>query len=94
MPTRVPEGLGAAMDLQITFERGRVVQNNFNNYPMMRLRNAPPVDVQFKASTSAPTGLGEPSVPPVLLALCNAIFAATGDRVRTLPLSLSGYRWA
>lgn len=90
----VLDGLGGAMGQEITLEAGRVVQGNFNTYPLLRFRNAPPVEVHYRLTPNPPTGMGEPAFPPATPALCNAIFAATGDRVRTLPLSKSGYRWA
>ena len=81
------------MHQEITLERGLVAQANFHNYQLLRLPNAPPVDVHFRITENSPTGMGEPAFPPIVPALCNAIFAATGQRVRSLPLAKSGYRW-
>jgi isoquinoline 1-oxidoreductase beta subunit len=80
------DGLGAALHQAVTIENGRVVQENFNTYRLLRMREAPPVEVHFRISDSPPTGLGEPALPPVLPALCNALYAATGRRIRRLPI--------
>lgn len=79
-------GLSAALGEAITLDQGRVVQSNFHDYELLRLRDAPPVTVEFLQSDHAPGGLGEPGLPPVAPALANAYFAATGRRVRELPL--------
>jgi isoquinoline 1-oxidoreductase subunit beta len=87
-------GLTAALRGEITIDRGRVQQSNFNDYPMLRINEMPAVDVHIIPSEEAPTGAGEFAVPPVAPALCNAIFAATGERIRSLPLSKHGFHWA
>jgi isoquinoline 1-oxidoreductase beta subunit len=78
--------LTAALYGQITVDRGVVQQSNFHNYPMMRIGEMPVVETHILDSGEAPGGLGEPGVPPVAPALCNAIFALTGKRVRSLPI--------
>jgi isoquinoline 1-oxidoreductase beta subunit len=86
------DGLSTAMGLEISMEGGRIQQANFGNYPVLRIRSAPPaVEVHFIQSDNPPTGLGEPAVPPLAAALGNAIFDATGTRVRTMPLKKLGY---
>ena len=80
-------GLSAALGEQITIEAGKVAQSNFHDYPLLRLPQAPAIEVEFIASNAPPGGLGEPGTPPIAAALANAVFAATGVRVRQLPLS-------
>jgi isoquinoline 1-oxidoreductase subunit beta len=87
----VMDGLSTMLDLEITMEDGRVQQANFNQYPLMRMRNAPVVDVHFIQSDYSPTGLGEPALPPLAPAVGNAIYTATGHRVRTMPLAKEGF---
>jgi isoquinoline 1-oxidoreductase beta subunit len=75
-----------ALRAQITIDKGRVVQGNFNDYQPVRMNEAPVVEAYFVPSTEPPTGAGEPPVPPLAPALCNAIYAATKKRVRGLPI--------
>lgn len=79
-------GLSAALKDAITLEGGRVQQRNFNDYQMVRMSESPQIEVHIVPSEEAPTGVGEPGVPPVAPAVANAIFAATGKRVRRLPI--------
>jgi isoquinoline 1-oxidoreductase beta subunit len=80
-------GLSAALRGEITVERGRVQQSNFDNYPVLRISEMPQVEVHLAPSTATPGGMGEPPVPAIAPAVTNAIFAATGKRIRRLPIS-------
>ena len=79
-------GLGAMLNSAITLKQGEVEQSNFNDYRVLRMNEMPKVEVYIVNSLEAPSGIGEPTVPPIGPAVSNAIFAATGRRVRTLPL--------
>ncbi|MDZ7812645.1 MAG: xanthine dehydrogenase family protein molybdopterin-binding subunit [Ideonella sp.] len=82
-------GLTAALYGQITYKDGQVEQGNFHNYPLMRFNEMPKVEVHIVPSTEAPGGIGEPGTPPIAPAVANAIFAATGKRLRSLPFDTS-----
>jgi isoquinoline 1-oxidoreductase subunit beta len=83
-------GLGAVLWGNVTLEKGRVQQSNFNDYRVLRMNEMPKVEVYIVPSAEAPTGVGEPGVAPIGPALANAIFSATGKRVEVLPLARSG----
>jgi isoquinoline 1-oxidoreductase beta subunit len=86
MESSISFGLGAAMQSEITFKDGMVEQSNFHDYKVMRMADMPKVEVYIVPSTEKMGGVGEPGLPPVAPAVTNAIFAATGKRIRSLPI--------
>lgn len=90
----VLDGISTLMFPELDIQRGRVVQGNFHEYPLLRMKDsATKVEVHFLKTDFPVTGLGEPAFPPVAPAICNAIFAATGKRVRQLPLTHTDLSW-
>jgi CO/xanthine dehydrogenase Mo-binding subunit len=89
MESGVNFGLTAALYGEITFANGEVQQSNFHDYPMLRMNESPEIDVVLIDSDEHPTGVGEPGLPPIAPAVANAVFAATGTRLRSMPLRLS-----
>jgi isoquinoline 1-oxidoreductase beta subunit len=85
-------GLSLALYGDITMKEGRVEQSNFHDYPILRIDELPEIHVHMVESDEHPTGVGEPGVPPVAPAVVNAVFAATGKRIRELPIDLSDFR--
>jgi len=87
------DGLSSAMYQKITVENGAVKNTNFHDYPVLRMPEVGKLDVVFVQSNHPATGLGEPALPPTIPAVCNAIFSATGKRVRSLPISENDLTW-
>lgn len=85
------DGFSAMVGQKITMSNGRIEQTNLHQYPVLRINAAPEIDVHFIQSDNDPTGLGEPALPPLAPAVVNAMFAATGERVRKMPLTEEGY---
>ena len=88
MESGITFGLSAALHSQLTFKDGQVQQSNFHDYQVLRLTEMPVVDVHIVPSEAPPSGVGEPGTPPIAPAVANALFALTGKRLRSLPLSL------
>jgi isoquinoline 1-oxidoreductase beta subunit len=89
MESAIVFGLSAALYGEITFKDGKVEQSNFHDYSVLRIDEMPKVEVHIVPSTEAPGGVGEPGLPPLAPAVVNAVYAATGKRVRKLPLRLA-----
>jgi len=83
------DGLGVALYGELTIKNGETVQKNFDKYNLIRIADAPDIEVNFMENNIDPMGLGEPGLPPIAPAVCNAIFAATGKRIRKLPVNLA-----
>jgi isoquinoline 1-oxidoreductase beta subunit len=89
MESGIVFGLSAALSGEITIDKGRVVQSNFHDYPSLRLEACPVISTEIIASDAHPEGVGEPGTPPIAPAVANALFALTGQRLRSLPLKLA-----
>ena len=83
------DGLSSALNQAIHIENGRAKEGNFDTYKLLRMKDAPEVEVHLVESDENPEGLGEMTLPPVAAAVCNAIYSATGKRIRKLPVNLS-----
>src|SRR5262249_40142438 len=90
MESGIVYGLSAALYGELRLREGRVQQSNFHDYPLLRVHEMPRVETHVLPSSEKPGGVGEPGVPPIAPAVANAVFAATGKRLRRLPLRLGG----
>ena len=79
---------------EISWKNGRVAQSNDHQHPLLKLSQAPPIEVHFLKSNNPPRGLGEPALPPILPGVCKAIITATGERIRTLPITKPSFSFA
>ena len=90
----IVDGLSTVWRQELDLERGRITQGNFHDYPLLRMPDVPRIETHFLKSEHPPTGLGEPALPPLAPAVCNAIFAAIGVRIRQWPIARSDLRWS
>jgi isoquinoline 1-oxidoreductase beta subunit len=89
------DGIGTARFQELSLAKGRMVQGNFDQYTMIRMPDAPrAIEIHFLKTDYPPTGLGEPCLPPIAPAVCNAVFAATGKRIREMPFSRTNLSWS
>jgi isoquinoline 1-oxidoreductase beta subunit len=79
---------------EISLKDGRVAQSNYHEHPLVKMSQTPPIEVHFLKTNNPPTGLGEPALPPILPAIANAVFSATGERIRTMPMTKQGFSFA
>lgn len=79
---------------EISLRNGRVDQSNYHQHPLVKMSQTPPIEVHWIKSNNSPTGLGEPALPPILPAIANAVFTATGERIRTMPMTKQGFSFA
>jgi CO/xanthine dehydrogenase Mo-binding subunit len=89
MESGIVFGLTAALKGEININEGSVVESNFHDYKMLRMNESPKIEVYIIPHDDKPTGVGEPGTPPIAPAVANAVYAATGQRIRRLPLRLS-----
>ena len=89
MESGIVFGLTAALYGRVDIDKGRVQQSNFHDYPLLRIDACPAIETEVIASSETPEGVGEPGTPPIAPAVANALFALTGQRLRTLPLKLA-----
>jgi isoquinoline 1-oxidoreductase beta subunit len=87
-------GMGAGLMQEITMEKGRVLQTNYNNYPVVRMNESPVIDIVLVASKEKPGGIGEPATALVVPAIANAVASLTGKRVRKLPMTADAIKMA
>jgi isoquinoline 1-oxidoreductase beta subunit len=88
MESGIIYGLTATLKSAISIDKGRVEQGNFDDFPLLRMSETPAIEVHILPSDASPGGVGEPGLPPIAPAICNAVFAATGKPVHALPIRL------